>query len=94
MHIQIETINTATGGSVDAIIAISKVQRLMVTANHLADRLRLWSISDGTMLCAEDQAALTEWDALAAERDIRSHEENSLRAELSDGTPKTDKLPQ
>lgn len=65
MNLQIETITLANGGKIDVIRDIDKVERLIASAEHLASRLRLWSISNGDMLCSGDAEALKEWDALS-----------------------------
>ena len=64
MHLTIETVTTAQG-RMDVIRDIETVTRLNDVAEQLANRLRLWSTDDGEMLCAEDAAALKEWDALS-----------------------------
>lgn len=64
MNLQIETITVANGGRMDVIRDIEKVRKLLSAAESLANRLRLWSLPTGEMLCSGDAEALAEWEAL------------------------------
>lgn len=45
----------------DVVTALGAAADTIEAAEHLAARLKLWSLSDGEMICSEDAAAIKDW---------------------------------